>query len=186
MPRKSRTSCPRSSRVSTGPRTTRSAEVWPSLCQSKKLYHAAARLFADAFAADPKLADDLKIADRYNAACFASLAGAGQGEDAAKLDDHGAGAAASAGPRLAPRRPDTADQATGERPARRSSRGTTHVAPLANDGDLAGIRDEAALAKLPRPSGRNGRGSGGTSRPCSSGPKDRRPERAAEGTRKRA
>src|SRR5262249_31322725 len=29
------------------------------ICQSKGLYHAAARLFADGFAADPQLADDL-------------------------------------------------------------------------------------------------------------------------------
>src|SRR5262249_30638409 len=51
-------------------------------CQIKKHYHTSARLYADAFAADPKLADDLNAAARS-----AVLATAGKGEDAAKLDD---------------------------------------------------------------------------------------------------
>jgi eukaryotic-like serine/threonine-protein kinase len=56
-------------------------------CQEhKKLNAAAARFYAEAFAAEPKLADDLN-AHRYNAARAAALAGCGQGEDAAKLDD---------------------------------------------------------------------------------------------------
>src|SRR6516164_4586354 len=53
----------------------------------KKLHHTATGLYAAAFAADPKLADDLKAGHRYRAACAAALAAAGQGEDAAKLDD---------------------------------------------------------------------------------------------------
>jgi WD40 repeat protein/serine/threonine protein kinase/Flp pilus assembly protein TadD len=118
------------------------------LCVSKKLYHAGARLLADAFAADPKLADDLKFADRYNAACLAALAAAGQGEDAAKLDD--------------------AERARLRRQAfdwlradltlwtRQWESGQPADRPEAQrmllhwqvDGDLAGIRDEAALARL--------------------------------------
>jgi len=57
------------------------------VCQLQRRHVAGARLYADAFAADPKLADDLKAAHRYNAACFAALAAAGQGTDAGKLDD---------------------------------------------------------------------------------------------------
>jgi serine/threonine-protein kinase len=57
------------------------------VCQTKKLHHAASRLYADAFAADPKTAGDLKAGHRYDAACSAALAGVGQGEDAARLDD---------------------------------------------------------------------------------------------------
>jgi hypothetical protein len=52
-----------------------------------KRYAASARLYADAFAAEPKLAADLNAEHLYNAACSAALAAAGQGEDAAKLDD---------------------------------------------------------------------------------------------------
>jgi tetratricopeptide (TPR) repeat protein len=57
------------------------------ICQARKLHHTAAGLYAATFAADPKLADDLRGGHRYNAACEAALAAAGQGEDAAKLDD---------------------------------------------------------------------------------------------------
>src|SRR5262249_5480753 len=50
-------------------------------------YALAARLYAEAFAADPGLADDVRAGHRYGAACAAVLAGCGQGEDAAVLDD---------------------------------------------------------------------------------------------------
>lgn len=56
------------------------------LCYCKKLYAASARLWAEAYAADPKLADDWKAGHRYNAACAAALAGCGRGKDADKLD----------------------------------------------------------------------------------------------------
>jgi serine/threonine protein kinase/Flp pilus assembly protein TadD len=62
----------------------RLALAW--LCQMrKKLYATATRLYAEAFAAQRLLADDLKASHRYNAACAAALAGCGQGEDAATL-----------------------------------------------------------------------------------------------------
>jgi serine/threonine protein kinase/Flp pilus assembly protein TadD len=58
------------------------------ICQMhKSLYAAAVRFDADAFAEQPKLADDLQGQPRYNAACAAALAGCGQGEDAVKLTD---------------------------------------------------------------------------------------------------
>jgi tetratricopeptide (TPR) repeat protein len=58
------------------------------LCQQyKHLYTTAVRFYASAFAEQPKLADDLGNGHRYNAACAATLATAGEGIDAAKLDD---------------------------------------------------------------------------------------------------
>jgi tetratricopeptide (TPR) repeat protein/serine/threonine protein kinase len=59
------------------------------LCQQsyKQLNAAAARFFSDAFAGDPKLADDLHTRHRYNAACAAALAGCGQGKDAGNLKE---------------------------------------------------------------------------------------------------
>jgi hypothetical protein len=53
------------------------------MCQQpyKKRYAASARLYADAFAADAKLAADLNAQHRYNAACSAALAAAGQSEE---------------------------------------------------------------------------------------------------------
>jgi serine/threonine-protein kinase len=58
-----------------------------SLCghPAKRLYAAAAHFSADAFAARPGLMDNLQASHRYQAACFAALAGCGRGEDAADL-----------------------------------------------------------------------------------------------------
>jgi serine/threonine-protein kinase len=49
------------------------------LCQEYGRPHAAAGLYAAAFAARPALADDLSSGNRYNAACAAARAAAGQG-----------------------------------------------------------------------------------------------------------
>jgi tetratricopeptide (TPR) repeat protein len=57
------------------------------VCRLKQLHRAAVRLYADAFADAPELADDLKATHRYKAACAAALAAAGQGTDAGKLDN---------------------------------------------------------------------------------------------------
>jgi hypothetical protein len=57
------------------------------MCQVKHLDHAAVELYVDAFAADPKLAEDLGARHRYSAAVSAVLAAAGRGEDASQLDD---------------------------------------------------------------------------------------------------
>jgi serine/threonine-protein kinase len=57
------------------------------VCGYQKMPAAAARFSARAFAADAKQADDLKAAHRYNAACYAARAAAGEGKDAGKLDD---------------------------------------------------------------------------------------------------
>jgi hypothetical protein len=56
------------------------------LCAAKKEFAAAARFYAGAFTARAALADDLRAQNRYNAACAAALAAAGQGEDASQLD----------------------------------------------------------------------------------------------------
>jgi hypothetical protein len=58
------------------------------LCQQpyRQLHAASARFYAEAFAADDKLANDLQAQNRYNAACSAALAGCGRGKDAMGLD----------------------------------------------------------------------------------------------------
>jgi tetratricopeptide (TPR) repeat protein len=53
----------------------------------KRQYAAAARLYADAFAEQPKRADDLRLPHRYNGACSALLAAAGQAADAHTVPD---------------------------------------------------------------------------------------------------
>jgi tetratricopeptide (TPR) repeat protein len=119
------------------------------VCHLKKLHYAAARFCADAFAAEPKLADDLQTGNRYNAACSAALAAAGLGNDAANLDD-------VVRTRLRKQALDwlRADltaftkQLESGPPAARNVVGQI-VAHWQQDADLAGIRDKAALAKLP-------------------------------------
>jgi tetratricopeptide (TPR) repeat protein len=56
------------------------------VCRYKGLTAASARFYAEAFAADPRLAADAESANRYRAACAAVLAGSGQGEDADQLE----------------------------------------------------------------------------------------------------
>jgi serine/threonine-protein kinase len=57
------------------------------LCFVKRHYAAAARIYAEGFAAMPELADDLRIANRFNAACAAALAGCGKGDDVGPLQE---------------------------------------------------------------------------------------------------
>ncbi|MBI1902588.1 MAG: tetratricopeptide repeat protein [Planctomycetia bacterium] len=54
-------------------------------CYYQRRYASCARFSHDAFAADPKLADNLHAGNRYTAACAAALAAAGQGVDAGNL-----------------------------------------------------------------------------------------------------
>jgi serine/threonine protein kinase/Flp pilus assembly protein TadD len=60
---------------------------YAQLCFAKQYYLAAARLWADAFRADPRLAADLVAGRRDEAACAAALAADGKGADADGLDD---------------------------------------------------------------------------------------------------
>jgi serine/threonine-protein kinase len=119
-----------------------------TICQAKQFHHAAARLYADALAADPELADDLQKGHRYNAACSAALAAAGQGRDAVKPDD-------KERTRLRQQALDwlRADLSAytklweSDPTARRFVR--DQLKHWQEDSDLASLRGEAALAKLP-------------------------------------
>jgi serine/threonine-protein kinase len=114
------------------------------VCQARKLHHAATRLYADAFAADAKLLEDATTALRYRAACQAALAGAGQGEDAGKLDDQ----------QRARLRQQALDWLRAELTLLAAGEvGRSRVARIlrqwCKDKDLASLRDRDALAKLP-------------------------------------
>jgi serine/threonine-protein kinase len=118
------------------------------MCQHKRLNAAAARFGADAYAADPSLAADLTLGRRSNAARCAALA-AGQGEDAAKLDDRQR-------TRLRKQALDwlraDLDLRTRQLESRKAADRTAVLRTLRHwqkDADLAGIRDTMALAKLP-------------------------------------
>jgi tetratricopeptide (TPR) repeat protein/serine/threonine protein kinase len=122
------------------------------LCQQyKRFYAASARFYADVFEAKPELANNPAAGHRYNAACAAALAGCGQGQDAAKLDEK---------ERIALRRQAVdwlqADLAAWTKLVERDPKqaGATVAQTLQRwqtDADLAGLRDKEGVAKLPEP-----------------------------------
>jgi tetratricopeptide (TPR) repeat protein len=122
------------------------------LCQlHKKLYANAACWYGKAFAAEPKLADDLRSGNRYNAACAAALAAAGKGSDAARLDEKvRVGLRKQA---LGWLRADlalwAAQRDSGEAESRAAARKA--LRHWQEDTDLASLRDPDAVAKLPPP-----------------------------------
>ena len=83
------------------------------VCRFKNRTCAAARLYAEAFAADATLADDPRFSHRSNAARAAALAGCGQGEDAAGLGEADRMKWRGAGEGMAAGRPDRVGQGTG-------------------------------------------------------------------------
>jgi Tfp pilus assembly protein PilF len=119
------------------------------VCRLTKRYATAVRFYADAFAADPKLSDDLRAGHRYDAACYAALAAAGQGTDAPKPDAKGR--ARLRGQALGWLR---ADLALWQKQADSGKADSRVAAQRAlrhwqQDADLAGVRDRQALAALP-------------------------------------
>jgi serine/threonine-protein kinase len=118
--------------------------LFAQLCGIKKRYAAAARLYAEALAATPQLAKDPRTGRRYNAACAAALAGGGQGADTALLD-------AKERARWRQQALDwlRADLAAWARATDRAL-AQQQLAHWQQDADLAGVRDQEALAQLPQ------------------------------------
>jgi hypothetical protein len=115
----------------------------------KERYVTAVRYFTDAFAGDPKLADDLQAWHRYNAACAAALAAAGKGEDVAGLTGKDiAGLRSQALRWLRADLSARTRQLESGRPADRQEVQET-MQHWQQDTDLAGVRDKESLAKLP-------------------------------------
>jgi hypothetical protein len=120
-----------------------------TFCYRKDLFRAAARFAAEAFAAKPALAEDLVSEARYNAACEATLAGSGRGRDDPPPDE-----AARADLRrqaLDWLRSDLAAWAKLQKewPAGAPQKIGRTLRHWKHDPDLAGLRDEGELAKLP-------------------------------------
>jgi tetratricopeptide (TPR) repeat protein len=117
------------------------------LCYYKKQYAAAAHFWEGAFAQDPQQAENLTEEHRYKAACAAALAGASQGKEEIEEDE-----------RMKWRdqafvwlRADLAlrtKQLESGKPEDRKAV-LQQMQHWQRDGDLSGIRDAEALAKLP-------------------------------------
>jgi serine/threonine-protein kinase len=123
--------------------------VFAELCRLKKLYTASSRLYAAAFAAEPKLAQDVPKGIRYHAACAAARAACAKGKDAEKTD----------GKERARWRRQALDWLRNDLAwwARNTEKGTSQLRLIArqrlqlaqDDPELAGVRDRDGLARLP-------------------------------------
>ena len=138
------------------------------MCYMKRVHGASARFWSEAFRFEPKLADDMNVQNRYNAACAAALAGSGQGKDDPPLDDA----------KKAHWRKQAIDWLKADLAARSKilATGPPQAKQLVTqtlqhwkaDTDLAGLRDADAMAKLssrraeslPGTLGRGGRSAG--------------------------
>jgi tetratricopeptide (TPR) repeat protein len=114
------------------------------LCRGYGRPQAAAGLYALAFVARPELADDLGIGARYHAACAAARAGIGDGADGAQLGEQ---------ERADLRRQALAwlraDLALRDRLFQGGKSVDWALTIWQTDAVLGGVRDPAALAKLP-------------------------------------
>ncbi len=120
-----------------------------SMCYDKQLNATAVRFLTEAFQADSKLADDMEAGNRYNAACSAALAGVGKSKDEPPPSE-----AAKAKLRQQALIWLTDDLASW---IKQLASGSSQSKASANqmlqhwkiDPDLAGIRDDEALNRLP-------------------------------------
>jgi serine/threonine protein kinase/Flp pilus assembly protein TadD len=115
----------------------------------KQLPATAARFYAEAFADEPKLADDLSADHRYNAACVAAQAGCGLGKDGKQTE-------AAERARLRTQalnwlRADLSawDGMLTKDPAKAGPTVARAMTNWQQDTDFAGVRSPEALAKLP-------------------------------------
>jgi tetratricopeptide (TPR) repeat protein len=118
-------------------------------CEFQGLQGAAARLYSDAFAAEPSLAEDVPAGTRYCAARAAALAGCGRGKDADSLRDQ----------ERALRRRQALDWLRQDLAwwagrldngnAQTSARARQRLRSWQGDPDLAGVRAGDAFARLP-------------------------------------
>ena len=122
--------------------------AFAQMCYDQFHHTAAARLWAEALAADPRVADDRQTQPRYNAACAAALAAAGKGKDEPPPDD------AMVKLRVQARDWLRAELAAWTKlletgPAQAKAAVAPTLQHWQKDPDLAGIRDRDALEKLP-------------------------------------
>ncbi len=126
-------------------------DVLARMAGHKRHYAMAVRLVVEAFAERPALADDLATFRRYDAACWASLAGCGRGED--ERPSSPAERTWFCAQALGWLKADLAARAhrleDSPNPARAAMLQT--LQHWRGDPDLMGVRDPKELARLPEP-----------------------------------
>ena len=121
-----------------------------AFCSLYKRRHAAAvSFYSDAFADEPKLAEDLREQHRYHAACAAALAAAGMGEDAKNLSPEQRGKLRQQA--LEWRRADLTAYTKHAEKDNQPARQAVHqrLSHWLQDANLATVRETKALAALP-------------------------------------
>jgi serine/threonine-protein kinase len=118
------------------------------VCRFRDLNLASARLYTEAFAADPRLAHDLRVSHRFNAARAAALVGCGAGADGGALSEAERGRWRKQA-RAWLRADLTAwTKKLDSRTAADRARVKNTLARWQADPDLAGVREPGALANL--------------------------------------
>jgi tetratricopeptide (TPR) repeat protein len=111
-------------------------------------YALAARLYADAFLADPALTEDLRAARRTDAARVGARAGSGQGRDASELSNEEKARLRRLALGWLKGELSLWEQTAKEQPRARDA--MRQILRLwQRDGSFAAVRDKAALARLP-------------------------------------
>lgn len=130
------------------PGSAADAAALATLAETQGRHAAAVRLYAAAFDADPKLAEDQDASHRYDAASSAALAGSGHGRDAPPADVDRAGLRRQA---LAWLEADLVARAERLRLAspKDAVESRNELVKWRYDLDLAPIREAAFLDKLP-------------------------------------
>jgi serine/threonine-protein kinase len=131
------------------PRDTTERLDFAQLCYDQGLHAAAARFWAEALEADPKLGGDRRAGHRYDAACAAALAGCGQGKDADKLDGRQRGRWRRQALDWLQADLDDWRRLLDKEPDKVRSVLVPQMRHWLDDPDFAGVRGQQALAQLP-------------------------------------
>ena len=115
----------------------------------KSLYAASARLYTAALASDPKLAGDRQVQHAYNAACAAALAGTGRGKDDPPPDETAKGKLRDQAREWLKAELAAWSKVLERGPAQMKTGVSQTLKHWKADADIAGIRDEIEMAKLP-------------------------------------
>ena len=120
-----------------------------NLAYRKGLHGTSARLFAQALTNDPKLGEDRQAQHAYDAACSAALAASGLGTDESQLDDDAKGKLRTQALESLKHELAAWNQALDADESELKAMVAPALRHWKTDTDLAGLRDQKQLAKLP-------------------------------------
>jgi serine/threonine protein kinase/Flp pilus assembly protein TadD len=127
----------------------RIAQGWLYQQGAKQLYAGSARRYAEVFAAEPTLANDLGAGHRYNAACAAAQAGCAQGKDAANMTPDERTRFRKQALAWLRQNLSVWQSVLANEPGKSRSEVASHMRYWRTDGDLSCVRGAASLAQLP-------------------------------------